>query len=151
MKLFSSHRHAIIFPISQAWFVLGITLLTGSPFLSIGIYESVKITAITRNTVETTGTIVENEFLIDPSNIQGYSPIVEFTTREGRSIRYLDLLFTSDPAFEPGEKIAVIYRKENPENAHIVTGIWRRPMLFLIIGCIPFIAGIIVLFTQRRA
>ena len=76
-----------------------------------------------------------------------FFPVVEFTTGEGRSIR-----FTSDSgrriARPKGSRVRVLYDPRNPEDASMATfsTLWMFPLVTALFGLPFLLAGLVALF-----
>lgn len=73
-----------------------------------------------------------------------YSPLVEFTTPQGQSVRFVESASQSPPKWQPGDHVPVRYRPEDPQGARIPSafGLWYGPAFTLVFGAIFLGAGI---------
>ncbi|QQR69685.1 MAG: DUF3592 domain-containing protein [Alphaproteobacteria bacterium] len=75
------------------------------------------------------------------SSRRRYRPVVEFTTEDGRTIRFVGS--GSVPAmYEKGETVSVLYNPDHPEGAKIdsLLDLWGGPLVLGFFGSIPFLA-----------
>jgi len=93
-----------------------------------------------------TGRIVghESEYIVSDSRYV-YYPQVEYTTADGRAVRFRDRLGSSNPTRSPGERLRVIYDPQNPANAMIDRGLWNRALPAGLI-----VAGLLILLGATR-
>ncbi len=61
-----------------------------------------------------------------------YKPVFEFTDRDDRMHRVTGSVASSPPSFRRGEAVTVLYRPENPQEAHIDSFMeaWLLPLIF---------------------
>lgn len=121
-------------------FVVGAVLTLG------GIYELSRVLGIRRHGLRTEGTVVDVEETVegDPESATLASyPVVEFTTAEGRTVRFTSRL-SLPVAIEVGKAVPVRYRGDHPEHAVIDTLMrtWAMPVTLLLFGLTALIIGI---------
>lgn len=130
---------------------VALVALISFPFLGIGLYEAYqnwqKINAYT----QTSGTVVGNSYATtnDGGNISGaYYPVVEFKPEgTAETVRFTDGIGSLPPDYEPGAKVRVIYRPDNPKEARLYSWkrIWLVPSLLIFIGLLPIIVAVILM------
>lgn len=79
-----------------------------------------------------------------------YSPVVRFTTREGETIYYDSTFSSNPPEYQIGEKVVIFYKSENPEKAIIAGegGVLR--FIFMGVGGLIILAGLIFFSFNLR-
>ncbi len=66
------------------------------------------------------GVVVDNVQIVDAAGEPAYVASVEFTTNEGRLVRFDDPISASNPPqYTPGQSVTVAYSPETPERAII--------------------------------
>jgi hypothetical protein len=86
----------------------------------------------------------------------GYSPVVKFSTAEGREISFEQAGRSNPPGYSVGEGVQVLYQPKEPDNARIDSfqELWLLPMIFGGMGLVfASIGGGIMLYGmtgQRR-
>jgi len=132
------------------FFLVGAGLLVGDYFMIKG---NVSFLA---NSVKTEGKVI-NILKIESSssNSKGsynYSPEVSFTDNTGQEVTFKSSLSTSMPTYKIGEKVNVIYNKDNPQEARINTffQLWFGVLILSFMGTIFFLVGLFTLINQKR-
>jgi len=98
-----------------------------------------------------TGTVVE----MVPSGSSSkttWSPVVDFTTKDGKSIRLRPSFSSNPPAYDVGERVVVYYRPETPEEAKIdgFFALYLGPMILNIVGFVFFSIGTVMRWVAVR-
>ena len=71
-----------------------------------------------------------------------YSPVVLFSTQNGRAITFKSKVSSNPPSYDVGETVTVVYAIDNPEEA-VIKGRGRVLQIgFMIIGGITIFAGL---------
>jgi Protein of unknown function (DUF3592) len=114
-----------------------------------GIYELSRVLGIRRHGLHTEGTVVDVEERVEgtPTRARLASyPVVEFTSAEGRTIRFTSRL-SLPIAIEVGKAVPVRYRSDDPEQAVIDTFMrtWAVPVTLLLGGPTMLTIGILQL------
>jgi Protein of unknown function (DUF3592) len=123
-----------------------LVVVVGAVLTLGGILELSRVLGIRSHGLRTEGTVVDVEERIEgPSEsatLASY-PVVEFTTAEGRTIRFTSRL-SLPIAIEVGKAVPVRYRSDNPELAVIDTFMrtWAVPVTLLLGGPTALIIGI---------
>jgi Protein of unknown function (DUF3592) len=126
-----------------------LVLVVGAVLTLGGIYELSRVLGIRRHGVRTEGTVVGVDETIEGSpesaRLASY-PVVEFSTAEGRTIRFTSRL-SLPIAIEVGKAVPVRYRSDKPEWAVIDTLMrtWAVPVTLLLGGPTALIIGILQL------
>lgn len=125
-------------------------LVVGAVLTLGGIYELIRVLGIRRHGLRTEGTVVDVEERVEGTAESGATlasyPVVEFTTAEGRTIRFTSRL-SLPIAIEVGKAVPVRYRSDDPEKAVIDTFMrtWAVPVTLLLGGPTLLIIGILQL------
>ena len=96
-----------------------IFLFVAAILLAIGVFLWMRTRRFLRTAVDTTGVIVD---LIESSGSEGgtvYQAVVEFQTREGRTVRWTESMASSPAAGDVGDQLPMKYNPENPQEARI--------------------------------
>ncbi len=111
--------------------VLGLALLAAALFL---VYSTRSFLA---RAEAVTGTVVEMQ-ATRSNKSTSYSPVVDYTTAEGRSIRHYSSFATNPPSYHVGEPVTVYYLKDKPEKAKL-EGFFSLWGISLILGGLGFV------------
>ena len=79
-----------------------------------------------------------------------YSPVVRFTTQNGQTITFESTYSSSPPAYDVGEAVTVIHSYENPEKAIIKGGGLVFQIIFMIVGGVIILFGLLFFFFNVR-
>lgn len=81
-----------------------------------------------------------------------YSPEISFTDALGQTITFDSNISSSVSTYQVGEKVSVLYNKNNPQDAKINTffQLWFGPILMTFLGAIFFIVGLLTLVFQAK-
>jgi hypothetical protein len=123
-----------------------ISIAFGALFLLVGFGWFAREINFGRHAVPAAGTIVDLR-VSDSGDGPTYTPVVEFKTSEGRTVRFEGI--STNPPPERGISTRVLYRPEYPEDARIDRFIdrWLFPSVFTPLG----LGGIgIGLFAARK-
>jgi len=93
-------------------------ILFGLIFFAIGFGLTYQQYNLRRNGLEAQGMVTQ---LVENCDDEGctYSPVVAFTTQDGRSATYSSTFSSSPPAYQVGEVVTLLYRPDNPQKALI--------------------------------
>ncbi len=100
---------------------------------------------------KTTGTVIE----LRPSrsgSTRTYLPIVQFNSPDGRTFTFAHSVSSYPPSFSEGQKVEVLYRKTNPQDAKIqgFFSLWIGTFILGIIGTMFLTAAGIALVIHRK-
>lgn len=132
-------------------------LLIGSVFMAIGVgfgWFSWSLLAVAQRAEGTVIRLVPVQFQADDR--EKVAPVVEFHIGDERH-EFQSWLSTSPPQFDVGEKVVVLYDRQNPEHARIESFVtlWLFPVVFGGIGAVMFLASIVIIgiswFRKPRA
>lgn len=128
-----------------------IPLLTGLPFLAIGLTESYKAYRIVTTFVPAEGTVVDNDMAFSGDGV-AYVPIVKFLTHDEELVRFTDSAGTYPAQYDVGDRVDVFYNPEDVHDARIRTfgRLWFGPLWVTGIGLLPSILALGVLWGMRR-
>lgn len=133
------------------WPFLLIPLIVVVPFLLIGLSEVYGVVQQERNWISAPGTVVDN-VMIARATGAAYSPVVEFRTMEGETVRFTDDVGTVPPDYEVGAKVKVLYDPDDVHNAQLVSWkrLWVGPTLLIGGGLLPVLIAAFVLWLEGR-
>jgi hypothetical protein len=125
-------------------------LLISGPFLGVGLVEMGKSWRIVNSYAAATGTVVRNSYSVDDEGGGAYYPVVEFKPNDGRPVQFTSGIGSSPPDYAEGEQVAVLYDPENPRQAYIHSWkrLWFAPTLLTVIGLLPLIIGLAVMYES---
>jgi hypothetical protein len=90
------------------------------------------------------GKVVENRVSTDTDNSTLFHPIVEFTTREGRSVR-VECSWSTELKYTVGTAVPICYNPERPEDADIVGATRVGTILLVAFAAIVTGSGVLLL------
>lgn len=81
-----------------------------------------------------------------------YHPKVRFTTNEGETIEFTSSSGSRPPAYDKGERVEVLYRPSDPQQAMIkgFFSLWAGPLILGGIGGIFALIGILLMLFPPR-
>jgi hypothetical protein len=126
-----------------------LVVVVGAVLTLGGIRELVRVLGIRRHGLRIEGTVVDVEETTEGTptraTLASY-PVVEFTTAEGRTIRFTSRL-SLPIVIEVGKAVPVRYRSDDPERAVIDTFMrtWALPATLLLAGPTALTIGILQL------
>ncbi|MFE2989612.1 DUF3592 domain-containing protein [Streptomyces sp. NPDC059262] len=148
---------------SAGWWIAFGLIAFGTLFFAIGaIVGGVSISFVT-DAERAKGTVVALEWSggsVSSSRKSRQSsgptahPVVEFTPAGGSPTTFRSSMGSNPPAYDEGERVDVLYRADDPQDAKIdgFVSLWLIPLIFCGIGVL--IAGVgtaIAVVTRRRS
>jgi Protein of unknown function (DUF3592) len=123
--------------------LLFIGLIFGLIGAGIGLYSYSKA----QNAERTTGEVVK---MLAAGGKGGSKPVVRYTV-DGRDFEIQGWISTSPPAYTVGEKVTVLYDRNNPADGHIDTFVerWLFPVIFSGIGGVLLFVSLVVMLSMR--
>jgi len=79
-----------------------------------------------------------------------YSPVVRFTTLDGKTAYYDSSFSSNPPEYQIGERVAIYYQSENPEKAIIDGEGSVLRIVFMIVGGLIILAGLVFFSVNLR-
>ena len=76
-----------------------------------------------------------------------YSPFVRFTARDGREIEFLESRASTNPDFQVGQQVTVLYNPKNFNQARLLTSKWEMyysAILLLGLGTVFLLSGVLM-------
>jgi hypothetical protein len=105
-----------------------------------------------RNAVPAAGTVIGlRESTDKDSGSVRYAPTFQFPDASGASHTVSSSFYSAPPEFRVGDKVTVLYRRNDPDTARIDTfwQLWGLPALLGIIGFVLLLAGLITKFWPK--
>ena len=128
-----------------------IPFVVGAPFLLIGLSQVYGVVQLERSWVSTRGTVVDN-VVVARATGASYSPVVDFRTMEGETVRFTDSTGTIPPDYEIGAEVKVLYDPDDVHSAQVVSWkrLWLGPTLLICVGLLPILVGVVVIWVAGR-
>jgi hypothetical protein len=106
--------------------------------------------AFTAGVEHTTGRVVDHRSAPRQGGGVVYTPIVAFTTADGRQQVFAGQLSAGAPRFAPGAAVPVVYPAADPARARIDLFVdnWLGPLAACVVGVTTLVAGLLL---GRRA
>ena len=81
-----------------------------------------------------------------------YSPEVSFTDSAGQTITFTSNISSSMPTYHVGQKVSVLYNKNNSQDAKINTffQLWFVTIIMSFLGVVFFLVGLLFLIAQKK-
>jgi hypothetical protein len=122
--------------------VTPVLMLAGLGVIALGVHLGRNTYLLQSAGERTQGSVL---FLELKTNLHGstYYPVVQFTTTEGTTVQFRDVMGSNPPAYREGEPVNVLYFRNLPERtATIDRGMldWLAPGVLCVMG--SFLAGI---------
>jgi hypothetical protein len=134
-----------------AYLWLWIFFIIGSGCLLYASVLLVKNILFLRNSVSTTGTVID--FHTHRGNkFTTYAPIVSFKTLDGRSIRFRSQIGGNSDDYVTGQQVTVLYSPVDPKNAEIkaFSPLWFPVITLSVIGlALTAFSGGMMLILRR--
>ncbi len=113
--------------------VMLVLIFVAAPFLGMGAYGLYRNLERLKTYIHVSGVVVANQSDYSDSAL---FPRVEFKTREGERMSFLDGVGSYPADYMVGESVQVIYNSANPKMAEINASkrLWLVPILFLVLG-----------------
>ncbi len=110
--------------ISWLFLVLGLGLLCG------GGYAASRVIAFLGRAVEAEGTVVDLRASTSSDHGTTYAPVVEYRLESGAVRTFTGSVYSAPPAYEPGERVAVLFDPADPADARLRgTSLYLAPIL----------------------
>ena len=119
-----------------------ILFLIGLIFFGIGAGLTYHQLIFQQDALQTTGEVVNLSESCDDDGCT-FNPVVLFTTQEGEAVYYTSNFSSNPPAYDIGEAVAIFYKSENPEKAIIAGEGDILSTIFMSVGGIVILAGLI--------
>jgi hypothetical protein len=113
--------------------------ILGAVLLAIGVLWALNQWHFRTAAAAAEGLVVDVVVETDAKGSRMYSPVVEFTDTLGERFRFQEgVAVTGSPFFDKGERVPVLYERENPARAQIdsFSSSWLVPLLFAAFGLI---------------
>lgn len=125
-----------------------ILLAAGIGFLLFGFHELSNGLELTRYGLRTEGTVIDLE-KSGSGKKSTYMPEIEFTTDTGQKVTYVYRSGSNPPAYSIGQRVNIIYSKDNPENFIIGTNSsFVFPIVLILAGAV-LVLCVIAVFAKR--
>ena len=92
--------------------------------------------------IRTTATVIQNKRHSDSDGVI-YTPVFEFTDRNGQSVYFEGEISSNPPTYKVGQVQKIVYDPENENKAKTITfwGLYRWVILLFALACPPLIIG----------
>jgi hypothetical protein len=127
--------------------------LVGLVFLAVAFFSARSELAFRAGAISTPGTVVDLEPTSGSKGGTLYKPVFEFVDRDDHVHRVTGTVASRPPSFKRGEAVTVLYRPENPEEAHLDSFMeaWFLPLIFGGLGStFTSIAGGVLFYAFRK-
>ena len=135
-------------------------VIVGLIVLTVGIVVGVRTAWFVHRAVPAEGKVVALESRRStgvrtrrtrPSSSRTYVPIFEFKDASGAVHRVTETVGSRPAAFASGETVTVLYRPENPEQAHIkaLSTLWLGTLILVPMGLGFTIVGLLIFRAAR--
>lgn len=131
-----------------------IPLIVSLPFLIIGIWNLIDTNQSIQGFETATGEVVSNTTAIFSDGDTLYVPVIEFYPKMGGKITFTDSSVGSiPPAYQPGDKVDVLYDPANPRDARIKSfaNLYLSAVIFIAVGTLPILISVVIYLVGRRA
>lgn len=121
-------------------------MLIGAVFSIIGVVSLSNNLDLKKSGISAQGTVIDLERHSGSKGKSIYSPEIEFTTAGGETLRIVYSGGSNPPAYSIGEKVNIVYSKDNPEDIVIdsIFEIYGFPIIAALAGAVVFFAGIAI-------
>ncbi|MEN2402185.1 DUF3592 domain-containing protein [Flavobacterium sp. MC2016-06] len=126
--------------------------LIGLVFFSGSLYSYLDQQAFLKRAEKVQGTVIE--LIVNRSNNSTtFTPVVFFTTKDGKEIEFTSSISSNPPSYNQGESVEMVYDPTNPSDATInaFSSLYMGPLIFGIFGLVFFLVGFsIILFGYLK-
>lgn len=121
-------------------------ILMGAIFSIVGVVSLSNNLDLSRNGISAQGTVIDLERHYGTKRKITYKPEIEYTTSDGETVRVVYSIGSNPPAYSVGEKVKIIYSKDNHEDIVIdsILQIYGLPVIAALVGVVIFFAGIAI-------
>ncbi|MFH9244058.1 DUF3592 domain-containing protein [Streptomyces lydicus] len=124
--------------------VIGFVLAVSASLLCL--WGGVREARLRRYGVHTEGLVVDQK--VAPAD-DYLTPVIEFTDRQGRPIRFTPVATGSRMRMDLGTHVPVVHLPEQPENARVSTRKHRGSHVGLFTGSVIFLGGAVWVWLTR--
>lgn len=120
----------------------GILVITGLILLVLGTQLFISSQAFRKNGIKTNATVIDNIPEQSEDGVIMYTPLLEYEVK-GAKKTYTPNSRSHPPAYDIGEKVAIVYSPKNSYNVRIVSywGIYLGSTILFAIGLPVFVIG----------
>lgn len=131
--------------------VVVLIFLVAASFLAVSIAILLNGINLKKNGVPAAGTVIELKRQRSGRSVS-YKPVIEFTAEGGVKHTSLLNVASNPPRFSKGEKVTIIYSKDNPDNIIIdsVSDIYIIPIIFDAAGVLFIFTGVALIRKRQQ-
>jgi len=131
--------------------IAGCLALPGIVCLTVGFVWYQNTRSFVQTAEHAEGTVTELVERLGNEDDTTYSPVVEFTDCFGQQREYRSSISSSPPDFSVGDKVPILYDKNNPDSVKINHWLYLYwvPLLCLFLACDSFVMAIILFVVTR--
>lgn len=124
----------------------GFAVLAGVAVLVGGYVAYIRVKLSMTGRLRATGTVVDLQ-RINLGDMDGFKPIVEFVSQDGKTIRFTTSLGSMPSMYSKGEGVVVVYDPLDPGSAKIADpfSLWNWPWFMGVIGVSLICRGVIAI------
>ena len=120
--------------------------LFGLLFFIIGSGLTMRQRSLEQQGTEAQGVVIDLEENYDGDG-STYKPVVQFKTRDGKSVEFASSYSSYPPAYDIGENVTVVYPPENPSEAIIKGDGQILHIIFMLLGGIVASVGFFLILV----
>jgi hypothetical protein len=127
------------------FFLVGAGVLVGDFFITTGTISFLN------SSIKTDGSVVNIIHSRSSDSVNAmYTPEVSFTDASGQAITFTSNISSSSPSYKIGDKVSVLYDKNNSQSARINTffQLWFATIVMSIVGVIFFLIGLFIIIKK---
>jgi Protein of unknown function (DUF3592) len=128
--------------VRHAWLLFPIV---GGVFFVVGVVILVDTARFVSEADRATGTVIDLSRSVDEEGSVTFSPVVRFTTAQGRTIEFVSSSSSSSPP-QQGDDVEVLYDPDDPGDARLAGffDLWFLPVAFTVLGAAACAIGPLV-------
>lgn len=132
-----------------------ILLISGIILIGITFYLANKTWSFIQSSEETSGIVIGMRHSISNNNdsdSKTYTPVISYTDHNNHKHKFASKVSTSSPRYKKGEKVQILYHREQPNQAEINTflSLWTGELIFGFLGFSSFAIGLSILVKSYR-
>jgi hypothetical protein len=134
------------------WIIGALFLAVGLGMLTGGFFVWRAHATFAAHALHAEGIVVDQATSAGSKGGTLYSPVVEFSTSDGRQIRVTGSVSSSSPSYARGDHVAVLYDPANPEQARLdsFTEAWFATLIMAGLGSVFALIGGGMVYAQLR-
>ena len=136
----------VVYWVPRLFLGIGILLLVLTPVMVV------RTAQFLAGAERTDGTVVDLSRSKDSEGSVTFSPVVSFTTAEGRTVEFVSSSGSSSPSHSEGDRVEVLYDPDDPNDARLsgFLDLWFGSLVVGVLGAAFTVFSAVVLWHMRK-